>query len=280
MDWSPPQSISTPYIPNSEPPTAATKPVSVVVKRRGPELQPRQGPCPRPTKQYKFGNDALGKLVESSVALLSKLSSWQQYVASIRGPSHISPTVEQLQHPAAPLLVRLRTRGMPVVVRTPGWSPPLVQDLLGRGPHQSANDHLEFVRDEMADFVRKGFWTVLPYPLVKRLRGLHLSPLSSIPQRGRRPILIVDLSFYGVNMDTVKLAPHEAMQFGRALDRLLFRIRHADPRHGPVYMNKIDISDGFYRVWLAANSTPKLAVILPVCAAPPFGNVRRYAPSR
>jgi hypothetical protein len=39
--------------------------------------------------------------------------------------------------------------------------------------------------------------------------------------------------------------PHEAMQFGRALERLLFHIRHANPRYGPVYLNKIDISDGF-----------------------------------
>jgi hypothetical protein len=76
----------------------------------------------------------------------------------------------------------------------------------------------------------------------------------------------VDLSFYGVNADTIKLAPHEAMQFSRALhalERLLFRIHHANPRYGPVYMNKIDISDGFYRVALAAASCPKLAIVLP-----------------
>jgi hypothetical protein len=71
------------------------------------------------------------------------------------------------------------------------------------------------------------------------------------------------LSFYDVNADTIKLAPPEAMQFGKALDRLLFRIRHANPKYGPVYMNKVDISDGFYRVWLAAESAPKLAVVLP-----------------
>jgi hypothetical protein len=53
------------------------------------------------------------------------------------------------------------------------------------------------------------------------------------------------------------------MQFGRALERLLFHIRHANPRYGPIYINKIDISDGFYRVTLAASSAPKLAVVLP-----------------
>jgi hypothetical protein len=80
------------------------------------------------------------------------------------------------------------------------------------------HEHVDFIRDEMADFESKGFWTVLPYELVKHLRGLHLSPLGCVPQRGRRPCLIVDLSYYGINADTLKLAPHEAMQFGLALD--------------------------------------------------------------
>jgi hypothetical protein len=90
-------------------------------------------------------------------------------------------------------------------------------------------------------------------PGFKHLRSLRVSPLGCVPQRDRHPRLIVDLSFYGVNADTVKLATHEAMQFGRALEWLLFRIRHAkNPCYGPIYINKIDISDGFYRVDLAA----------------------------
>jgi hypothetical protein len=125
-----------------------------------------------------------------------------------------------------------------------------------------------FVLEEMADFARKGFWTVLPYEAVSRLRplpgfkhlrSLRVSPLGCVPQSDRRPRLIVYLSFYDVNADTVKLAPHEAMQFGRALEQLLSCIRHANPLHGPIYINKIDISDGFYCVALAAASAPKLA---------------------
>jgi hypothetical protein len=196
-----------------------------VIDKRGPEPEAKgQGPRANPNKKYKFGNDALGKLVRDSVALLSSSLLWEHYVATIRGESHIAPNVAHLQHPAGPLLVRLRTYGMPVVTRTPGWSAPLVTDRLARGSHKSTDEHLDFVRDEMADFARKGFWTVLPYGLVKRLRGLRISPLGCVPQCGRRPWLIVDLSFYGVNVDTLKLAPHKAMQFGRALDRLLFRI--------------------------------------------------------
>ena len=84
-----------------------------------------------------------------------------------------------------------------------------------------------------------------------------------VPQRDRRPRLIVDNSFSGVSEETLPLAPRESMQFGRALQRILAKIVHADPRYGPVYMSKIDISDGFYRVWLQHSDIPKLGVALP-----------------
>jgi hypothetical protein len=132
-----------------------------------------------------------------------------------------------------------------------------------RGSHHSVAAHVAFVRDEMADFAAKGFWTVLPFDLIQHLPGLRLSPLGCVPQRNQRPRLIVDLTFYDVNDDTIKIAPPAAMQFGRALDRLLYRVRHANPRFGPVYLSKIDVSDGFYRIWLSAISALKLAVVLP-----------------
>ncbi|CAJ1938361.1 unnamed protein product [Cylindrotheca closterium] len=53
------------------------------------------------------------------------------------------------------------------------------------------------------------------------------------------------------------------MQFGRALHRILQRILHANPIHGPVYISKIDIADGFYRIQLAPYAVPHLAVLLP-----------------
>ena len=71
------------------------------------------------------------------------------------------------------------------------------------------------------------------------------------------------------------------MQYGRALQRVLQRIYDADPKHGPVHMLKVDIADGFYRVWLSVADIPKLGVALPpgprrrtadcVPASPPDG---------
>jgi hypothetical protein len=40
-------------------------------------------------------------------------------------------------------------------------------------------------------------------------------------------------------------------------------ILEAHPRFGPVYINKVDIADGFYRVWLLPNDIPTLGVTLP-----------------
>ena len=80
----------------------------------------------------------------------------------------------------------------------------------------------------------------------------------------------MDYTFSGVNEETVKLAPPEAMQFGRTLHRLLQRIAHAEPSYGPVYLGKIDIADGFYCVSLQPHDLPRLGVILPTTTGEPL----------
>ena len=71
-------------------------------------------------------------------------------------------------------------------------------------------------------------------------------------------------SWWKINNETLPLAPKEAMQFGHALDRILREILLADPKLGPIYLSKLDISDGFYRINLAINDIPKLGVVFPV----------------
>jgi hypothetical protein len=68
---------------------------------------------------------------------------------------------------------------------------------------------------------------------------------SFVPQRERRPRLIADYSFYLVNLETFPDAPHDAMQFGRALQRYIQAILSTNPAFGPAYMNKIDVADGY-----------------------------------
>jgi hypothetical protein len=111
--------------------------------------------------------------------------------------------------------------------------------------------------------INKGQWTILPYSLVKKLPNLRLSPPGVVPQRDRRPRWIVDYSFYGINNETLPLIAEDAMQFGHALARILRHVLLADPQHGPVYLLKIDIADGFYRIDLNINDVPKLGVVFP-----------------
>jgi hypothetical protein len=66
---------------------------------------------------------------------------------------------------------------------------------------------------------------------------------------------------------TVNISPKEAMQFGRALDCLVPLIVLANLAHIPVRQMKVDLADGFYRMWLQLCHIPKLALVLPPLAS-------------
>ncbi len=198
---------------------------------------------------------------------LAKLP-WTEFIHSVRGRSCIAPLVGTLPHPAASLLDSLRRVGAPVLSTTRDWSREQKDAAAFRGSHKSADSYKEFVHEEMADFIHKRYWIVLPYEQVKTLPNLQLSPLGVVPQRERRPRLIVDYTFSSVNQETKRLAHREAMQFGRALERVLRTILEAPDEHGPCYLLKIDLSDGFYRVQVDPEHVAQLGVVLPGHGSP------------
>lgn len=53
------------------------------------------------------------------------------------------------------------------------------------------------------------------------------------------------------------------MQFSHALQRVLQRILMAGPQWGPVYLSKINLADGFYRIQIDPHDVPKLGILLP-----------------
>ena len=209
-------------------------------------------------------NDRLGKLILLAATQFATATSWESFVTSTRGPSNLQDKIaNRTAHPAGEYLDRLRPIGAPVLQKTKPWSRESISIALERGSHQSALSHLEFLRDEMADMIEQGYWVMLPYSHVLHLPHLRLSPLGVVPQRDRRPRIIVDYTFWGINEDTVPLAPSESMQFGRALERILHKIRRANRRFGPTYMIKVDIADGFYRLFVSAPTTATLGVVFP-----------------
>ena len=207
----------------------------------------------------------LGKLVDALTATyLACNRDWVQFVSKVRNRPCLHHLVQNLPHPAAKYLGHLRNIGAPIQCLTPDWTLSRRDDAAQRGSHQSARHYIAFSESEMADMIRKGYWVVLPYSVVKDLPNLRLSPMGVVPQRERRPRTIVDYSFSGINHEAARGAPPEAMQFGKALSRILQRILAANPRHGPTYMLKLDLSDGFYRVRLRAEDIPTLGVAFPV----------------
>ena len=119
----------------------------------------------------------------------------------------------------------------------------------------------------MAEFIENKFWMVLPYELVKYFEEIMFSPAAIKEERDRKPRFLCDHSWdWGwpsVNDSTLEHSPHDAMQFGKTLERLFFAIRHADPKYGPVRISKADIKDGFYRLFLRAIDCLRLAIVLP-----------------
>ena len=187
-------------------------------------------------------------------------------MASCRGASNLPASVKGIPHRAARLLSHLAKRGASVPTATAPWTRERKDAAVIRGPHKSSDGERAFVAREMLDFCRQGYWVVLPYEVVVDWPNLRISLLGFVPQRDRRPRLIVDYTFSGPNQDTLQSAPREAMQFGRALQRVFTTPVHADARYGPVHMAKIDVADGFYRIWVQLDDVPKLGVALP---APP-----------
>lgn len=206
--------------------------------------------------------DRLGTYIQSAIQLFQESQSWHDFITKLRGPmdlhAHLQTT---MPHPAAPLLHRIAVNGVPVLQTTPPWTLNTKDAAVARGSHPSTLTKIHFLREEMADMIDQNFWTIIPYKYIRYLPYLRISPMGVIPQRDRRERVIVDYSFSNVNLDTVPVAPSESMQFGNALERLLYKMHHANRRFGPVFMIKIDLADGFYRLPIASSFIPTLAVV-------------------
>ena len=99
--------------------------------------------------------------------------------------------------------------------------------------------------------------------VAKGLPGLRLSPPGVKVERDRRPRWLGDYSFFLTNAKTLPIACLSAMQYGRALHRLIRKIVYADLALGSIYLLKADVSDGFCCIGLRPTDAPKLGFIFP-----------------
>jgi len=190
-------------------------------------------------------------------------------VLALQADADLQLSVCNLLHPAAHILNHLCQHGTPIIMHTPQWPCAHWDAVIIQGPHLSAKHHLPFLEQEMLAMVQKGQWLILPYTVATSLPNLWLSPLGIVLQCDQRPCTIANYTFSGVNGNMVPLADHLPLQFGRALLRILQKIVASDPAFGPVYLLKLDMADGFYRIHLALHHIPLLGVVFPTKSGQP-----------
>ena len=125
------------------------------------------------------------------------------------------------------LLQHYQSNSVPVMFHNSSWSQEKLDAAMERDPHKSTSEHVEFLCKDFLNMIDKSQWILLPYDNVKELKGLRLSPPPPgvMPQRNRRPWWIGNYMWSEVIQDTVPLAPMDAMQYRKALDRIVREIK-------------------------------------------------------
>lgn len=192
------------------------------------------------------------------------------------------------KHPFMSTLVEWAT-GVPVDCGAP-WPAEAVDLAVARGPHRSAltPDARALITDEVDYQVKAGFTEIMDWEVVRRLAPvtLKVSPLAVIPQVNRRGRLLLDLSFpvhryptdkprkrlrqsdgtlvqASVNATTTSLSPSPPVkELGRVLLRL-FDFLASVPPSEVIFLAKIDLSDGFWRMLVNEEDKWHFAYVLP-----------------
>ena len=176
---------STSTVINSETPSNASpakRTRSTLLRTRTPSTT-RANTASVPFDTSEIRNDRLGTLVRELVDRYNQAFSWEDFVKQFRGPSYLSEDLEDLDHPAASLLLRWKDEGVPVHTAAEPWTLEQKDACVERGCHRSATEHAAFLREEMADNIDNKFWMVLPYELVRQLKELMLTPAAVKEER-------------------------------------------------------------------------------------------------
>ena len=169
----PSRPYTTPTKPNS------SQPPSKKARRSRTPTSRASGSAKRSSPGFstqQLRNDRLGTLVRQLCEKFTSAESWEAFVNAFRGPSYLSSELDDLDHPAAALLRKWRDEGVPAETYSKPWTREQKDECIARGCHYSANEHADFIREEMAGFLEDRFWMVLPYVTERELvRGVPYS---------------------------------------------------------------------------------------------------------
>jgi hypothetical protein len=110
---------------------------------------------------------SLGKLIRDHSNLFKTLG-WQQFITTLQQPRDTASYLHRLPHPAAPFLHRISSIGIPAPSSSAPWTMSHKRHHYQWGAHYWASaQYRTFLWEDMLDMVRKGYWTILPFHLVK-----------------------------------------------------------------------------------------------------------------
>ena len=120
--------------------------VSPTKRRRGSaELSSSPNPNSTGNIHGQLRNDRLGALVNALCTDFATSASWEAFANQFRGPSYLSPELDDIDHPAAALLHTWRDEGVPARCHTKAWTREQKDECIKRGCHYSANEHSAFI---------------------------------------------------------------------------------------------------------------------------------------
>ena len=119
--------VPKPLSRSANPSTKRSRHVSFVDSLpRLPSPSPVRGRRPsnntKSSDPVQIRNDRLGTLVRNLSQSLHDAGSWEDFLRSFKDRSYLSPSVGDIDHPAAKLLQRWREDGVPVNTSSPPWS--------------------------------------------------------------------------------------------------------------------------------------------------------------
>ena len=99
--------------------------------------------------------------------------------------------------------------------------------------------------------------------MVHHLPRLWISPLIAILHRGRKPCLIYDFAWSGLNEAITKVAHREALRCRKTLHKVIDCILVPPPKLCPTVLNKVDLAEAYMRIWVRLEDIPSVAFLVP-----------------
>ena len=170
-----------PFLAVAQPSAAATAPVPPIPDCVSARIDEPVSKRPRLALVDEAVTDKLGEFIKRDEVQVR--TKGLAAVIRERLKSNDWGNLEELRsHPAHRVLRNYKSKGIPVTLADDPWTPCEMKAALARGPHKSAYEFEEFLREDMASMVEKNQRMVVPYDAIADIPGLRLSPIGVVPQ--------------------------------------------------------------------------------------------------